>query len=309
MPLMLASVIDASEAELAPPASRSCAKPRRDVSSTLVPRSGEGASRRTLRGQRCIGAQWIVLRGRCAAPQDEVSWRTVKSRPLPTGRGARIRRPPPETARDHVADDGADVSPLRDRIVGPGVIARDRQRPASLLGAQRLQELCGIVDIALGIEHLAERREVGAMPVMVDLHAADIDELGSLRFRPGETRHRLGERGRMNVPAVDVHVIRAELPFPAGLCQPDRIKDVERDAVQRRRARHLALAHERPLRARGRCARNCDCEQSPAETNSYRPSSIARFRLVSIGVPRPSSRRWRRLHFRSHSHRRSRPSA
>ena len=90
---------------------------------------------------------------------------------------ARVGRPRPEAARDHVADNRADVSSLRRRIAGPGVVAGDRQRPRALLRLEDFQEVGGIFDVVNGIEHLAQGTELGAVEVVVDLHAADVDEL------------------------------------------------------------------------------------------------------------------------------------
>ena len=150
--------------------------------------------------------------------------------------------------------------------------------------------------------------KVGGVPTVVDLHAADVDELRAARSALRKARHRFKARG-LHRPSVDIHIERTELALTPGLGQADRIEDIERDAVERRRARHLPLAGERPLGPRRAGARSCDREQRRGETNSHRPSSLARPRFVPIGVRRPSSRRRQTLHFRWHSHRRSRPSA
>ncbi len=102
--------------------------------------------------------------------------------------------------------------------------------------------------------------------------------------------------------AVDIHVIGAEPASAPGLGQADRIEHVERDAMLRRGARHLPLAGERPIGARGAAARNCDRDQRRAETNPHRSNHSARHRLAPIAVRLPLSRRQRKTRFRSHSH-------
>jgi hypothetical protein len=130
---------------------------------------------------------------------------------------ARARRPPSKAARHHVADDRADIGLLGRRIIGSGVVTSHGQRPVALLGAERLQETGGVFDIARRVEHVAKRTEVGAMPVVVDLHAADVDELCAMPLRLSEARHRLGQTGGMNGFTVDVHVIGAKLAPAPGL--------------------------------------------------------------------------------------------
>src|SRR5208283_5390605 len=88
------------------------------------------------------------------------------------------------------------------------------------------------------------------MPVVIDLHAADVDVLCATPLRLSEARHRLGKTGGMNGFTVDVHVIGAELAPAPGLRQADRVEDIERDAGPRGRASHLPLARQRPLRVR-----------------------------------------------------------
>ena len=78
--------------------------------------------------------------------------------------------------------------------------------------------------------------------MMVDLHAADVDQLRAARALGGEALQRLLEAGRMNGAPVDVHVPRAQRAGMAGFGQTDRIEDIERNAVLARGARHFLLA-------------------------------------------------------------------
>jgi len=90
--------------------------------------------------------------------------------------GARIRRPCAKPARDHIDDDLTDILFLRRIVVRAGMVSRSRESPASLPHAERLEELRGIFDVLARIEHRLDGSKPMAMKIMIDLHAADIDE-------------------------------------------------------------------------------------------------------------------------------------
>src|SRR5690606_9327374 len=94
------------------------------------------------------------------------------------GRG--IRRPGAETASHHVRNDQAYVPLLRGVVVGAGMVAGDRHRPVSLALAKVLQETCGVGDVLRWVEHFLDRGELFVVIMVVDLHAAEIDQLDSL---------------------------------------------------------------------------------------------------------------------------------
>ena len=67
---------------------------------------------------------------------------------------------------------------------------------------------------------------------MVDLHAAEIDQLGALVLRLAELAHGIPEvRGEYRL-AVDIERIRVKNAFPPGLTQAYRIQNAERNAVR-----------------------------------------------------------------------------
>lgn len=74
---------------------------------------------------------------------------------------------------------------------------------------QIAQKSRGIVDVLVRIEHLFGRGKILAMKVLVDLHAADVYELGATRFGGGELLKsslfgRRKERFALNVQRVRV---------------------------------------------------------------------------------------------------------
>ena len=93
--------------------------------------------------------------------------------------GARGFGPCAETAGDHIGDDLADILLLRRVIIGTGMITRRRESPASLLLFQVAQIAGRIINVGVRIEHLCNRAEMAAVIIMIDLHAADVDELGA----------------------------------------------------------------------------------------------------------------------------------
>src|SRR3954469_6468278 len=97
--------------------------------------------------------------------------------------------PGAETAGDEVRDDVADVLFLRRLVVGARIVTGDRHGPASLALLQFLQEARGVVDIPGRIEHRSRRSELVAVIVMVDLHAAEIDQLDALAAHRLEISH------------------------------------------------------------------------------------------------------------------------
>ena len=94
-------------------------------------------------------------------------------------KGVGSSRPSAEAASDHVADHSANILPLGRIIVRPRVIAGSGQSPTAFLESKALQESRGIVDILMWVEHCGHGAEMAAMIIIVDLHAADIDQLGA----------------------------------------------------------------------------------------------------------------------------------
>src|SRR6202453_5051381 len=80
------------------------------------------------------------------------------------------------------------------------------------------------------------------MPMMVDLHASDIDQLRPPRALERESRQRFVQIARMNRSAIDIHVEGIERAAVARFGETDGIENLERDVVDLGGARHLLLA-------------------------------------------------------------------
>ncbi len=113
-----------------------------------------------------------------------------------------------------------------------------------------LQEARSIGDVLRRLEHLANRPELRPMKIDVDLHASDIDQLGTtcprflhqtIGFRPAFRKKSL---------AFDVDRIGAERAFSTRLRQSYRIEDAFRNAVGAGCTVDLALAIDRRDRLR-----------------------------------------------------------
>src|SRR5512138_3647166 len=161
---------------------------------------------------------------------------------------ARLVSPGAEARGYEVRDDVADVALLRRPVVGARVVTGDRHGPAPFALLQLLQKARGVIDVLRGIEHRPHRTEFFGVVVMIDLHAAEIDQLGAFPSHGLEAGHRIVHipgKYRLAFGAERVRVQRASAP---GLGQADRVQDAERDAMKLRRARHLALARTRVVR-------------------------------------------------------------
>ena len=95
----------------------------------------------------------------------------------------RVRRPA-SVARGHkVGDHPADVTLLRGVVIGAGMIARDRHGPGFMPGVETRKERRRILDVLARVKHFRRRSEPVAVEVVVDLHAAEVDQLDALRPR------------------------------------------------------------------------------------------------------------------------------
>lgn len=107
---------------------------------------------------------------------------------------------------------------------------------------QTFQEDSGVIDIPMRIEHGLDRIKVPAMEMMIDLHAANIDELDAVFAGCGKDRQCRRKIGVEDRPAGDIHRIGVQTAALAGFCQGDGVEHPNRDIVVCRRAQHFALA-------------------------------------------------------------------
>lgn len=79
------------------------------------------------------------------------------------------------------------------------MVACNGHRPGRMVPLETAEKPCRVIDISPGVEHVPDAAEMGRMVVMIDLHAAKIDEFGATVARSFELRnslfHVLGDEG------------------------------------------------------------------------------------------------------------------
>ena len=164
----------------------------------------------------------------------------------------RVRRPASIARRNQIGDHPANITLLRGVVVRARMVAGDSHGPGLMPGVETRKEGRRIFDILARVEHFRRRRELVAVEMVVDLHAAEVDQLGAACPRRLEGLQRL-----LLVPAeiglaLDIHGIGLQRSLPAGLGETDGIEDAGRDIVFRRRREDFTLAAARRRRFRGR---------------------------------------------------------
>lgn len=161
---------------------------------------------------------------------------------LGVAEGFCVAGPFAEAGRHHVGDDAADVTLLRRVVVGAGVIARHGHRPGVVATVQPGQEACRIVDVLARIEHLLDAAKLACMIVMIDLHAAEVDQL-----RAALTRRLKGGEGfrptfRKYSFSFYIQGIGLKAALLACLGEPDRVEDPDGYSIAISGAQDLRLA-------------------------------------------------------------------
>lgn len=122
------------------------------------------------------------------------------------------------------------------------MIARDGHRPGLVAGMETGQETCRVVDILAGVEHVVDAAEMRGVVVMIDLHAAEIDQRLALAAGVGEGGKCLGSAFREDCFSFYVQSVRLKAAFLAGLCQANRVEDAGGYAVAVGGTQDLGLA-------------------------------------------------------------------
>ena len=92
---------------------------------------------------------------------------------------SRIGRPV-SIARCHkIGDDPTHIALLRGVIVRSCVVSGDRHRPGLVTAVQIAEDARGVFHVAPRVEHGFDGGEMLPMEVLVDLHAADVNENGA----------------------------------------------------------------------------------------------------------------------------------
>ncbi|PHK46170.1 hypothetical protein VF13_11990 [Nostoc linckia z16] len=128
-------------------------------------------------------------------------------------------------------------------VVRPGMIAGDRHGPGVVACFQPLQELGRVFDVQRRVEHRVEAGELVAVVVMVDLHAADVDQLLALGARGVELVQCLLLASAEEGAPMDVERVGLQRITPAAFGQTDRIEHADGNVVGLRDADHVLLAH------------------------------------------------------------------
>ena len=122
------------------------------------------------------------------------------------------------------------------------MVAGDGHRPGHVTGMQSGQEPRRIVDILARVEHVVDAAEMRGMIVVVDLHAAEIDQCLALASGIFERRQRLAAVSRKDRFSFYIQCVRLKTAFVAGLGQADGIEDAGGHAVAVGGAQDLGLA-------------------------------------------------------------------
>ncbi len=105
------------------------------------------------------------------------------------------------------------------------MIAGDGHRPGHMAGMEAGQEACRVVDVLAWVEHVLHAAEMRGMVVMVDLHAAQIDQCLALALGVGEGGKRFGPASREDCFSLYVQGVRLKTALVAGFRQSDGIED------------------------------------------------------------------------------------
>ncbi len=93
------------------------------------------------------------------------------------------------------------------------------------------QEAGRVVDVLTRIEHVLDAAEMRCVVVVVDLHAAEIDQRLAVTPRCLEGCESLSPAPWEDSFSLYIHGVRLEAAFPAGFGEPDGIEDARRYAV------------------------------------------------------------------------------
>lgn len=150
---------------------------------------------------------------------------------LRVAEGARVRGPFAKAGGNHVGDHPADIDLLRRVVVGTGMIAGDGHRPGLVAGMEAGQEARRVVDVLAWVEHVLDAAEMRGVVVMVDLHAAEIDQRLALALGVGEGGKRFGSASRKDCFSFYIQCVGLKTALVAGFRQPDGIEDAGGHAI------------------------------------------------------------------------------
>ena len=101
------------------------------------------------------------------------------------------------------------------------MISRDSHGPAFVAPLQINKESSSIVDVHLRVEHFCGAGKLLFVPMMIDLHTAEINQLLAAFSRPMKNLHGLSKRASENRFSLDIESIRLQRSLASGFCQTD----------------------------------------------------------------------------------------
>lgn len=154
----------------------------------------------------------------------------------------RVGRPFSIAGRNQIGDDAADIHLLGGVVVRAGMVSSYRHRPGLMPVMEVAKELRRVFHIAVRIKHGGDGCKILSVKILIDLHAADVDQLCAALFcrREGLQSSVLGPGEKR--PAFDIECVRIERSLAPRLRQADRIEDPFRYPVFRRRRLDLPFA-------------------------------------------------------------------
>ncbi len=111
-----------------------------------------------------------------------------------------------------------------------------------MFGVKTAEKLSGVGHVLGGVKHLRQRLEFGAMEVDVDLHAADIDQLGTVAFCIFHQLIGFWKAAREKCFPFNIDCVGAQGALSTRLGQPNRIENTFRYAVLAGSCLDLAFA-------------------------------------------------------------------
>ena len=140
------------------------------------------------------------------------------------------------------------------------MIAGHGRSPASFAHPQSLQITCSIDDILFWLHHLGGRAEICPVIMIIDLHAAEVDEFLALLLGFAKLFQGIGLRIGDDSPAFNIECIGVKAAFNPCFSEAYRIEYTEWNVLRLRNGRKIAFAdfgiswigREDPLRGKSR---------------------------------------------------------
>lgn len=171
-------------------------------------------------------------------------------------KGSCGRCPSAEACSHKIGYHPTQISLLSRVVVGSCVIAGDGHGPTLVTVIQALEKTGGVFDIEMRVEHVADAVKFGRVVMVIDLHAAEIDQLLSLLARSMESMHGLCAVPGVESPAFNVEGKGLEAAFHAGFGKAYSVENPWRNRIFLRCCQDFSFAW---IWA-GKCARGSDAK-------------------------------------------------